>query len=163
MDPLLDEKIIVLFSQIIPEYFYENYNLLFKREAFGPSLNEGISYEFSSYVDFSGDITGRLFLCMDGATKLKILPYLSKFHHVDTYQKGMANSILMEIINQIASLFSEEFSYAKINIKIFPPEINNHVLYRVDFDKFRQYVLIFNVYADSHLIGRVYFIILLEK
>jgi len=71
MDPLLDEKIIVLFSQIIPEYFYENYNLLFKREAFGPSLNEGISYEFSSYVDFSGDIAGRLFFMYGWCNKIK--------------------------------------------------------------------------------------------
>ncbi|GIX41721.1 MAG: chemotaxis protein CheX [Leptospiraceae bacterium] len=163
MDPLLDEKIIITFSQIIPEYFYETYQLIFKREAFGPSLNEGICYEFVSSIDFSGDISGKLFLCMDGATKLKILPYLSKNHHIDTYQKGMANSILMEIMNQIASMFSEEFSYAKISIKIHPPEIFNNTLYKVNFEIYRQYMLIFNVFYESNLIGRVYFIILLEK
>jgi CheY-specific phosphatase CheX len=163
MDPLLDEKIIILLSQIIPEYFYETYQLIFKREAFGPSLNEGISYEFSTCIDFSGDISGKLFLCMDGATKLKILPYLSKNYHIDTYQKGMANSILMEIINHIASQLVEEFSYAKIQIKITPPEIFNHTLYIVNFDIFRQYMLIYDVFSENKLIGRTYFIILLEK
>ncbi len=163
MDPLLDEKIIITLSQIIPEYFNENYQLIFKREAFGPSLNEGICYEFSVFVELTGDIQGKLFLCMDGATKLKILPPLSKNFHFDIYQKGMANSILMEIINQITSIFAEEFSYANFKIKINVPTIISNTIYKIDFQLYRQYMIIFNVYSESILIGRVYFIILLEK
>jgi hypothetical protein len=69
----------------------------------------------------------------------------------------------MEIINHIASQLVEEFSYAKIQIKITPPEIFNHTLYIVNFDIFRQYMLIYDVFSENKLIGRTYFIILLEK
>lgn len=163
MDPLLDEKIVITLTQIITEYFIDSFDLKFKREAFGPSLNEGICYEFSSYIEFEGDISGKFFFCMDGATKLKILPYLSKNFHIDTYQKGMANSILMEITNQIMANFAQEFSYAGINIKIHTPEIFNHKIYKVDFQIYRQYILIFNIINDANYLGRANFIILLEK
>ncbi len=163
MDPLLDEKIIITLTQIITEYFLDSFDLKFKREAFGPSLNEGISYEFAAYLDFEGDIAGKFFFCMDGATKLKILPLLSKNFHIDTYQKGMANSILMEITNQIFAIFAQEFSYAGMHIKPHTPEIFNHKIYKVDFEVYRQYILIFNILYDDNFLGRSYFIILLEK
>lgn len=163
MDPLLDEKIIITFSQIIPEYFEENFNLLLKREAFGPSFNEGICFEFSSLVSFVGDFKGKFFLCMDGATKLKILPFISKNYYVDSYQKGMANSILMEITNQIVANFALEFSYAKYNLILQVPEIWNHKVFLVNFDQYRQYALIFNIFTETKIMGRLYIFLLLEK
>lgn len=163
MEPLLDEKIIITLSQIIPEYFEENFNLVLKREAFGPSFNEGICFEFSATVSFDGDFSGKFFLCMDGATKLKILPYVSKNYYVDGYQKGMANSILMEITNQIVANFALEFSYAKFKLLLQAPEIWNHKVFLINFAQYRQYVIIFNVYNETKILGRLYCILLLEK
>lgn len=163
MDPLLDEKIILTFSQIIPEFFIDNFDITLKREAFGSSLNEGICFEFSSKISFKGDFSGILFLCMDGATKLKILPHISKKFHTDTFQKGMANSILMETINQIAATFIQEFSYAKFKLFLDAPENLSHKVFLINFEEFRQYHILFNIFKQHHLLGRLYFIILLEK
>ncbi|MCS7204252.1 MAG: chemotaxis protein CheX [Leptospiraceae bacterium] len=163
MDPLLDEKLIVVLSQIVPEYFLENYDVILKREAFGPSMNEGICYEFCSYTLFYGRVNGRLFFGMDGATKLKLLPHLSKHYYYDMFQKGMANSLLLETLNQIASLLSQEFSYANIEFQIQPPELYNHKVFYVDFSQFRQYTLIFDAFKHSSFLGRTNFIFLLEK
>lgn len=163
MDPLLDEKIILTISQILPEFFLENFDLLLKREAFGPSLNEGICYEFCTLISFTGDFSGKLFICMDGATKLKTLPYISKNFFVDTYQKGMANSILMEITNQMVANFIQEFTYAKFKLSLQAPEIWNHKVFLIDFNQYRQYVIIFNINNKTDLLGRLYCILLLEK
>ena len=45
-----------------------------EREAYGPSRNEGLCYESCQRVSFAGDLAGDLYLCMDGYTKLKLLP-----------------------------------------------------------------------------------------
>lgn len=163
MDPLLDEKAILVLSQIIPEYFFDQFEIHFRREAFGPSINEGICFDFCASIRFSGSMNGFLFLGMDGATKLKLIPYIGKHYTNDLYQKGMANSLLLETLNQIVSLLSTEFSYANVTINIESPEIRNHKVFMVDIAVYRQYVLIFNIYKGEMLLGRSYFILLLEK
>ncbi len=163
MNPLLDEKIILTLSHVLPEFFIDHFDITLKREAFGSSLNEGICFEFATKISFEGDFSGIFFLSMDGATKLKILPHISKKYHTDTYQKGMANSILMEIINQIAAIFIQEFSYAKFKLSLKAPENLSHKVFLINFDQYRQYHIIFNIFKETQLIGRLYFIILLEK
>ncbi len=165
MNPLLDEKIVVILSQVTIEYFTDNFLLNLKRDGYGPSLNEGISFEYAAYVEFTGDFSGLIFLCMDGATKLKLLPQITKKFHVDKYQKGMANSILMEMVNQISSLFIEEFSYAKVNLKLNVPESMNNKIFIVEFSEYRQYYIIYNIFNENYstIIGRLYQIILLKK
>ncbi|QYY59409.1 chemotaxis protein CheX [Leptospira interrogans] len=165
IDPLLDEKFILTISQIFPEYLDKTLNVTAIREAFGPSKNEGLCYENCTMVEFKGEIEGKLFLAMDGYTKLKLLPMVAKSFHIDPTVRADAPSILMEFANQICGLLITEIKLGRFKTDLLPPEMLNHKLIPVNLETYRQYILIYflkDLKAKQYL-GRVYLILLMKK
>ena len=165
MDPLLDEKIVLTLSQIFPEYFREVLEVDARREAFGPSKNEGICYESCTCVEFTGEINGKLFIAMDGYTKLKLLPRIAKSFQIDPTTKTTSSSVIMEFNNQIVAQLSGEMHTGGFDMEIHPPENLSNKMIPVDFSKYRQYILIYFLKAvkEKSYLGRIYLILLMQK
>jgi CheY-specific phosphatase CheX len=165
MDPLLDEKFILTISQILPEFMRENLRLSAEREAYGPSKNEGICFENCTKIGFFGEVNGAIYLCMDGYTKLKMLPRIAASFGVDPTTQTHSGSIVLEFVNQIAAKLVNEMKQGRFEIEINPPENLNHKLIPVDLKRYRQYILIFflkDKRGNSNL-GRLSLILLMEK
>ncbi|TGL51354.1 chemotaxis protein CheX [Leptospira kemamanensis] len=165
MDPLIDEKFILTVSQVLPDHFYKTLLVFAEREAYGPSKNEGLCFENCTLVEFVGDINGKLYLALDGYTKLKLLPKIAKAFQIDPTSRAHSASIMMEFANQIAGNLITEMLLGRYEIDILPPENLNHKLVPISLEHFRQYILIFNLKdrrGDEYM-GRLYLILLLEK
>ncbi|EQA38032.1 chemotaxis phosphatase CheX [Leptospira inadai serovar Lyme str. 10] len=165
LDPLLDEKFILTISQIFPEFLDKNLGVHAAREAFGPSKNEGFCYENCTSVEFKGEAEGRLFLAMDGYTKLKLLPKIARSFHIDPTIRSHAASIMLEFANQICAELISEMKLGRFKIDILPPENLNHKLVPVDLEHYRQYILIYFLKDESakQYLGRIYLILLMKK
>ncbi|EPG67114.1 chemotaxis protein CheX [Leptospira wolffii] len=165
LDPLLDEKFILTISQIFPEFLEKNLHIQAVREAFGPSKNEGLCYENCTSVEFQGEATGRLFLGMDGYTKLKLLPKIARSFHIDPTIRSHAASIMLEFANQICAELITEMKLGRFQMDILPPENLNNKLVPVDLEQYRQYILIYFLKDKDarEYLGRVYLILLMKK
>ncbi|MCB1138898.1 MAG: chemotaxis protein CheX [Leptospiraceae bacterium] len=165
MDPLLDEKIVITLARGFTEFVQENLQLHAVREAYGPSRNEGLCYEACSGIGFGGDVQGKLYLGMDGYTKLKMLPVIFERFGVNLSERGMADSVLLEFSNQIASSIIQELQDAGYNLTLEPPENLNHKLVPVDLSSHRQYILIFFLQdrRGRKYMGRWYIVLTLKK
>ncbi|PJZ65751.1 chemotaxis protein CheX [Leptospira wolffii] len=165
LDPLLDEKFILTISQIFPEFLEKNLHIQAVREAFGPSKNEGLCYENCTSVEFQGEATGRLFLGMDGYTKLKLLPKIARSFHIDPTIRSHAASIMLEFANQICAELITEMKLGRFQMDILPPENLNNKLVSVDLEQYRQYILIYFLKDKDarEYLGRVYLILLMKK
>lgn len=165
MDPLLDEKFILTVSQVLPEHFQKVMQIHSEREAYGPSKNEGLCYESCTCVEFKGDLNGKMYLALDGYTKLKLLPKIAKSFHIDPTSKAHSGSIMMEFANQICAKLISEMRLGRFQIDIFPPENLNNKLIPISQEKFRQYILIYFLrdVQEAEYLGRLYLILLLEK
>lgn len=165
MDPLLDEKFILTISQVFPSYIREAIQIEATREAYGPSKNEGLCYENTTRVDFRGDVNGSMFLCMDGYTKLKLLPRIAKSYGVDPTTRAHSGSIVLEFANQISAGLINEMRQGRFTVDIEPPENLNNKLISIDLKKYRQYILIYHL-SDKRgnaNLGRLSLILLMEK
>jgi CheY-specific phosphatase CheX len=165
MDPLLDEKIVLTLSRVCTEFFKENLYLSADKEAYGPSRNEGLCYESCSQIGFKGDVNGRLYFCMDGYTKLKLLPRIAERYGINAGLKGMAESVLLEFSNQLASNVVEELRDGGFDVELEPPENLSHKLVPIDLARYRQYILIFFMRdrRERSYKGRVYLILTMQK
>ncbi len=165
MDPLLDEKIILTLNRITTEFFKENLYISADKEAYGPSRNEGLCYESCSRIGFSGDINGYLYFCLDGYTKLKLLPRIAERFQIDAGLRGMADSIVLEFSNQLASNIVFELQDGGFNVDLEPPENLNHQLVRVDGRTYRQYIMIFFLRdrRERRYYGRLYLVLTVRK
>lgn len=165
MDPLLDEKLVLTTSRSVVEYLEEQLQVQAWREAYGPSLNEGICFESATSVAFDGDFSGSIFYCMDGYTRLKLLPIVAEKFRLDFAGAGMATSILQELANQISFRILAEFEDAGYQLRMDPPEDWSHRVYGVDAARKRQYVVIFFLEdrARKQYLGRWHAILLLDK
>ncbi|MCB1309195.1 MAG: chemotaxis protein CheX [Leptospiraceae bacterium] len=165
MDPLLDEKVILTLSRICQEYFKDNLYLNAEKEAFGPSRNEGLCYESCSCIGFEGDINGHIYFCMDGYTKLKLLPRIAERYQIDPTMRGMASSVILEFSNQMTSIVVDELRDGGYETRLMPPEDLSHKLIPVDADRFRQYILIFFLRdrRERRYLGRMYLVLTMEK
>ena len=165
MDPLLDEKIILTLLRTLPEYMLDNLFIHAQKEAYGPSKNEGLCYESVSEIGFDGDIKGKLYFCMDGYTKLKILPRIAEKYQVDPGAKGMAESVLLEFSNQLAATLVGELRDGGFDVQLLPPEDRSNQLVAVDKEQFRQYILIFFLRErrERSYYGRVYLVLTVRK
>ncbi len=165
MDPLLDEKIVVTLLRSIPEYLMNTLRIHAVKEAYGPSRNEGICYESCSAIGFSGELNGTLYYCMDGYTKLKMLPRIAEMFHVDPGQRGMAESVLLEFGNQMAATVVQELQDGGFQVQLEPPENLSHKMIPVDLERYRQYILIFFLRdrRDRDYYGRAYLLLTIKK
>ena len=165
MDPLLDEKIVITLARGFTEFIQQSIQLHAVREAYGPSRNEGLCYESVSGIGFGGDVEGKLYLCMDGYTKLKMLPVIFERFGVNLSEKGMADSVLLEFSNQIASAIIQELRDAGYDLTLEPPENLNHKIVPIDLSQYRQYILIFFLQdrRGRKYMGRCYLVLTLKK
>ncbi|MBW7858632.1 MAG: chemotaxis protein CheX, partial [Leptonema sp. (in: Bacteria)] len=143
MDPLVDEKIILTVSRSFVDYFEEALQIKAWREAYGPSLNEGICFESLTKLPFEGELNGSFYFAMDGYTRMKLLPVIANTFKLETIEKGMADSILGEFANQIGFRILNEFDDAGYRFQVLPPESLNHKVELVELEKQRQYIVIF--------------------
>lgn len=165
MDPLLDEKIVLTLNRVAQDFFKDNLYISAEKEAYGPSKNEGLCYESCSRIGFSGDVSGYIYFCMDGYTKLKLLPRIAERYGVDAGLRGMADSIILEFANQMASLIVEELKDGGFQTELLPPETLNHKLVPIDLRSYRQYILIFFLRdrRERSYKGRLYLVLTMRK
>lgn len=165
IDPLLDEKFILTVSQIFPEFIDKSLGVHAVREAFGPSKNEGLCYENCTCVEFKGEAEGKLFLAMDGYTKLKLLPKIAKSFHIDPTIRSHAASIMLEFANQICAELISEMKSGRFEMEVSPPENLNHKLVSIDSEQYRQYILIYFLKDEiaKQYLGRIYLVLLMRK
>jgi hypothetical protein len=165
MDPLLDEKFILIVSQIIPEQFQKTLQIQAEREAYGPSKNEGLCFENCTCVKFAGDLNGKIYLGLDGFTKLKLLPKIANTFQIDPTSKAHSASIMMEFANQISGHLISEMRLGRYQIDILTPENLNNKLVPISLENYRQYILIFFLKdrREEEYLGRLYCVLLLEK
>jgi CheY-specific phosphatase CheX len=165
MDPLLDEKIVLTVSRSFVEYMEEQLHIQAWREAYGPSVNEGLCYESTTALPFSGDFSGSLYFCMDGYTRLKLLPLIAETFQIDSVAKGMADSILAEFANQISFRILHEFDDAGYQLHLQPPESLNHKLVSINLQNQRQYIVIFFIEdrQKKQYLGRCHVVLVLDK
>lgn len=165
MDPILDEKFILTISQVFPDFMRNTINISAHREAYGPSKNEGLCYENCTKVGFHGEVKGAMYFCMDGYTKLKLLPRIAKSFGIDPTTRSHSSSIVMEFANQISAGLIMEMKQGRFEIDIEPPENLNNKLISIDLKVYRQYILIYNLSdkRGSSSLGRLTLILLMEK
>ena len=169
MDPYIDEKIILATSAVISELFNEAFNLDCTREAYGPTINHGLCYEYCSRIDINGDdIKITFFLGLDGYTRLLLLPYLSE-RYSDIASKSdifnLNDAIFFEFSKNIFLLIKNEIVDFFHNLEEKTVDICSHKLIPLSTEKFRKYMTIFflrdsikNIY-----LGRLYFVIAIHK
>lgn len=165
MDPLLDEKIVLTLNRVCSDFFKENLYLSADKEAYGPSKNEGLCYESCSRIGFAGDVNGQIYFCMDGYTKLKLLPRIAERYQIDPNLKGMADSVILEFSNQMASNIVFELQDGGFNVELLAPESLNHKLIAIDPRTYRQYILIFFLRdrRERRYLGRVHLVLTMQK
>ncbi len=165
MDPLLDEKIVLTVSRSFVEYLEEYLHIQAWREAYGPSVNEGLCYESTTGLGFTGDFSGCMYYCMDGYTRLKLLPLIAENFQVDSVAKGMADSVLAEFANQISFRVLHEFEDAGYRLQLMPPESLNHKIVPIDLQRQRQYIIIFFIEdrQKKKYLGRCHVVLVLDK
>ncbi|GBF51767.1 hypothetical protein LPTSP4_33050 [Leptospira ryugenii] len=165
MDPLLDEKFILTLSQVLPEQFHKMLLIQADREAYGPSKNEGLCFENCTCVEFHGDLNGKLYLGLDGYTKLKLLPKIARNFQIDPTSKAHSSSIMLEFANQLSGHLITEMQLGRYNIEISSPIDLNHKLVPISLSDYRQYILIFFLKdrREEQYVGRLHVILLLEK
>ena len=94
-----------------------------------------------------------------------MLPVIFEQYGVNLGEKGMADSVLLEFSNQIASSIIQELRDAGYNITLEPPENLNHQMVPIDLSTNRQYILIFFLQdrRGRKYMGRCYLVLTLKK
>ncbi|MDH5717367.1 MAG: chemotaxis protein CheX [Spirochaetia bacterium] len=165
MDPFQDEKFILTVSSSFIDVSAEWLEISMMREAYGQTYNEGICYEFCAGIDFSGDISGKMFICMDGYTKLLLLPYVAAKFNLSQFHWEAAESSLLSYVNQIGGkIFSELEDYFS-TFEIKPPSLYSNKLVPLPADEFRKYAVIFFLRDEKKkkYLGRLHTTIAMKK
>lgn len=165
MNPQLDEIVVVTLLRQVPEFLQGALLLQASHEAYGPSKNKGLCYESCYAVGFDGDLPGKVYFCMDGYTRLKLLPRIANRYKVDPSSRDMADSILLEFANQMAGGFIGELADGGFKLTLEPPEDLSHELVPIDLERFRQYIVIFFLRdrREHNYLGRAHFVLTLRK
>ncbi len=162
MNPLLDEKIILISSTVVTETFGEDFKISCMREAYGPTLNEGLCFEGCFELNFSGTAKGSFYLGIDGYTRILLLPYLGKKIRSKEHLNEMLFMSLFKRITEMLTFemreFVDEFSVDSI-------ETVNHKLISVKSTEYRKYTIIFFLKDESlkKYLGRVYILVAIKK
>ena len=165
MDPLLDEKIVVTISASLMEILGEWFEIDAIREAYGPTNNEGLCYEFCAKMRFSGSLQGNIFVGLDGYTKLLILPHIIEKFQISDKHPELTESALVSFVEHIGKLVASELDEYLMHIQVDIPEIVSHKLIEVKREDFRKYMLIFFLKSSKKkaYLGRIYVFLALNK
>ena len=164
MNPLLDEKMILISSTVVPETFGEDFKVNCIREAYGPTLNEGLCFEGCFELNFSGTIKGAFYLGLDGYTRILLLPYLGK--QIQPQEETLLNEMLfMNLFKRIAEMLTLEMKEFVEEFSVDSIETVHHKLISVKSTQYRKYMVIFflkDVLLKKYL-GRVYILVAIKK
>ncbi len=165
MDPLVDEKFILTTSAAFMELAYDWLGVSIQREAYGPTMNEGLCYEYCSTCTFDGEIKARLFMGMDGYTKLLLLPYIARKFALDEMHSEVAESSLLSFTNQLCAMINTELNEFLDTMNVSSPEQVSHKLIELPAADYRKYTMIYFLKDDSRpaYLGRVYLFLAVEK
>ncbi len=172
MDPFIDEKIILSFSSALIETGNSFSELDFIREAYGPTANEGICFEFCIEMPFEGSLEGSFYIGLDGYTKILLLPYLNRKSTQISYPNGgkqdgeKTNDIFfLSFTEHISKFIEQDFEDSNENLYINPPKICSHHLISLPLAQYRKYMLIFFIKDNIKKIylGRIYSVVAIYK
>lgn len=165
MDPLVDEKYILTASASLVEVAGEDLGLYAIREAYGPTLNEGLCYEYCIKTPFSGSHPGALYIGMDGYTRLQILPYAAQKLELDREIPEVAEDALSAFCKRIQSLMEYEIREFQPDFQFDTPKIVSHKIEKLPAHKSRKYILIFFMRDEAlkKYLGRIYFTLVFNK
>ncbi len=170
MDPFIDERIILASSALMPEFFEESFKINCIREAYGPTLNEGLCFECCFEISFYGVIKGQLYLGFDGYTKILLLPYLVKQikfqNSKEENEKGLLNERLFFYLSQqFSKVLTTEMEAFIGEFNINSVKSVHNKLISLEGQKYRKYMIIFFLKDDvlKKYLGRIYIFISLEK
>ena len=165
MDPLFDEKFVHLLNRNIPVFLEETIGIHAVREAYGPSRNEGLCYESVVEVPFQGDVEGSLYVCMEGYTRLKLLPAMAHRGRKKTGELLNADELVEEFISELTISALGDLEDAGIELRFGSPINLSHKLVPVDLALFRQYhlILFLKNQESRQYSGRLYLILILRK
>lgn len=165
MNPLFDEKIVAILSKSCRQYITTHLQVSTEREAYGPSKNEGLCYEVCQSIDIIGEINATMYFCMDGYTRMKLIPRMSEKWTFDKDVKGMIESMLLEFTNHMGAALVNELVDSGFNVDLGTPQNLDHKLVPIDLEQNREYIIIFFLRdrrAHEYL-GRIYFVLTIKK
>ena len=167
MNPLTDEKMVLISSALIPELLGDRLKIECIREAYGPTFNEGLCFEWCFELNFSGSVNGKLCLGSDGYTRILLLPYLARNVRLKPEeQKDRFNErLLLKLSEEFAEMFTYEMKEFVDRFRIESIKSSDHKLISFLDKEYRRYMVIFFL-KDERLkkyLGRVYVMIAVEK
>lgn len=165
MDPLFDEKLVMIVTRRFQEFFFDSFSLEARKEALGPSVNEGLCFESCTAVDFRGDPAGRLFLGLDGYTKIKLLPRMAEAYREHFGRSLPGKEFLGDFLGRFSEALMEELVDAGFPVAGDPPLDLSHKMVPLDPAVYRQYIIIFFLRdrKEKSYLGRAYLVLALKK
>ena len=165
MKPLFDERMILSNAAVMTELFGESLGIECIREAYGPTMNEGLCFEFCTQSTFKGSSKGNFFLGMDGYTKILLLPYLADKIKPDRSAQDINTSLVVIFVNQIIDALSRELQEFNSDFLLDTARLCSHTLISLPYKKYRKYVSIFFLKDEEkkQYLGRIYSILAFQK
>jgi len=164
MNPDLDQRFIQTISTSFVEIVIDWLKITAIREGYGPTMNEGLCYEFCMGIPFSGDVSGEIFIGMDGYTRLLLLPYIINHLDLEVNHPQLVESAMSSLVFKLAKEFSEELD-AISHINLLESRSLNHQMVALPKEEFRKYTMIYFIKDDDNkkYLGRIYIHLVLEK
>ncbi|RME93675.1 MAG: chemotaxis protein CheX [Candidatus Hydrogenedentota bacterium] len=167
MDPLLDEKLILTASASLIDVTSEQLGVYAVREAYGPTSNEGLCFEYCVKFPFQGKPNGNFYFAMDGYTKLQLIPYVVRnfLSEDDSAPKAIADKALFTMAKEVANMMEEELKEFQEEFCFEEGKILSHKIEKLPSASFRKYMIIFFLkdnYRKKYL-GRIYLVLALKK
>ena len=168
MDPYIDEKLILVTSAVLNELFGDVLSIDCIREAYGPTINEGLCYEYCIQATFTGSFEANFFLGLDGYTKILLLPYLSiKYKDIAIHKKDLwiNEALFSEFGQMFSNMLYDDIKDFSEELQQHPVKVCSRKLVSLPTESFRKYIIIFFLKDESkHLyLGRAYCLIAVNK
>ncbi len=165
MSHLQDERIIITIIRTLEEYLNFNLKIEAHSEAYGPTQNEGLCYEVLQESEFTGDLKGRIFLAMEGYTRLKLLPILADEYRDDFVKTPRADELIGHMMKGFLAIVFDELNRSELSLHHLPPILKDHKMVDLKYSNSRNYMMIFFLKdrANPAYLGRLYIILSLEK
>jgi len=164
MNPELDERIILTLSSSLAEITTDWLKFNSILEGFGATVNEGLCHEYCTGISFTGNVSGEIFIGMDGYTKLLLLPYIIAHLDLTVKHTQLAEGAMNSFVYKLAEEFSEELDLI-VKISMQEPRSLNHKLVPLPQDLYRKYLMIYFLRDDEKkkYLGRLYIYLVLNK